>query len=108
MKRLKSESSGDQQKEKDQSPYKIALFKNYRWSFPPTKNTKKDFHQSLHKKEGLKKALKKKALKKKALKKESFKKKAFKKKDFKKERVLKKESFKKESFKKKKALKRKP
>ncbi len=39
----------NQQKEKDQSPYKITLFKNLNLapSFPLTKNAKKDFHQTL-------------------------------------------------------------
>ncbi len=45
--RLKSESSGDWQKEKDQTPIKKALFKrlslNLVSSFSLTKNTKKEF-----------------------------------------------------------------
>ncbi|GAA8059008.1 hypothetical protein JP0569_12350 [Helicobacter pylori] len=71
----------NQQKEKDQTPYKIALFKNLNLapSFPLTKRLKRVFHQTLPKKKRVqkkkdfkKRVQKRKALKKRVQKKESF------------------------------------
>ncbi|GAA7146126.1 hypothetical protein Kyoto69B_05540 [Helicobacter pylori] len=82
-------------------PYKIALFKNYRWSFPPTKNAKKGFSSNPPptKKRGFKKKeFKEKEFKEKEFKKESSKKKSFKNKKIKppQKRGFKKKEFKKE------------
>ncbi|GAA8709552.1 hypothetical protein oki352_14970 [Helicobacter pylori] len=64
----------NQQKEKDQTPYKIALFKNLNLapSFPPTKNAKKGFASNPPPKK--KRIQKKRVLKKKSLKKKTSKK----------------------------------
>ncbi|GAA7002748.1 hypothetical protein Kyoto22A_12810 [Helicobacter pylori] len=77
----------NQQKEKDQTPYKIALFKNLNLvpSFSLTKKVKKDFSSNPPKKRVQKeRVLKERVLKERELKKRGFKKRDFKKKSLKK------------------------